>query len=224
MPPELPMELSLAVNTSLAALSKHAIFCTEPFRIPYAGRVDVCCFDKTGTLTGEELVVEGVAGLEKDGSLKSISDVPKETTLVLATAHALVKLDDGEVVGDPMEKATMEALSWTLGKAASKSEEGLVEPIKSSSATKNTKTYIRRRFQFSSALKRQSSVAQIVEASGGVQTFASVKGAPETLRTMMAKGSLPEDYEDRYRYYTRRGSRVLALGYRWLQNEKMSKV
>ena len=63
VPAELPMELSLAVNASLGALQGYAIFRTGPFRISFAGRVDVCCYDKTGAITAENLV-EGVAGVE----------------------------------------------------------------------------------------------------------------------------------------------------------------
>jgi cation-transporting ATPase 13A1 len=226
VPPELPMELSLAVNTSLAALAKLAIFCTEPFRIPFAGRIDVACFDKTGTLTGEDLVVEGIAGLgladssssdkkEVDGAHSNMCPVKEasmETQLVLATAHALVKLDEGDIVGDPMEKATLQSLGWTLGKG-----DTLMSTNKAGNTTGTVQ--IKRRFQFSSALKRQSSVAMVhgTNATTGEKikgTFAGVKGAPETIMKMLV--NVPEDYEETYKYFTRKGSRVLALAYKQL--------
>ncbi|KAG0129654.1 hypothetical protein HOY82DRAFT_579618 [Tuber indicum] len=224
VPPELPMELSLAVNTSLAALGKYAIYCTEPFRIPYAGRVDVCCFDKTGTLTGEDLVVEGIAGLNggKAGieKLKKVGNAGRETTLVLATAHALVKLDEGEVVGDPMEKATLNALGWTLGKNDTLTSKATSSAPGTSFAAPAGIVQIKRRFQFSSALKRQSSVASVLLNHQGKKskvTFVGVKGAPETVRNMLVE--VPTDYEETFKWFTRRGSRVLALGYKYLSND-----
>ncbi|KAI1079244.1 hypothetical protein F5B20DRAFT_544165 [Whalleya microplaca] len=232
VPPELPMELSLAVNTSLAALAKYAIFCTEPFRIPFAGRIDVACFDKTGTLTGEDLVVEGIAGLglghsgtdtprESDGAhshMSSVKEAGMETTLVLATAHALVKLEEGDVVGDPMEKATLTALGWALGK----NDTLAAKPSVATTGGVSGAVQIRRRFQFSSALKRQSSVATVHAADPKTGnkirgTFVGVKGAPETIMKMLV--SVPQDYEETFKYFTRRGSRVLALAYKQLTTD-----
>ncbi|GAA6000885.1 hypothetical protein JCM10207_004705 [Rhodosporidiobolus poonsookiae] len=208
VPPELPMELSMAVNASLVALSKYSIFCTEPFRIPFAGRVDICCFDKTGTITGEDLVVEGIAGVDSSDHLKlvPVTDTSLETTLTLASAHALVMLDDG-IVGDPMEKTTLDALKWKLS-----SGDKLVPTPEALTKDKVAVT-VRRRFQFSSQLKRMSTLS-LVQNGGETRTLVAVKGAPETLKGMYK--NVPADYEKTYKWFAQRGSRVLALGYKWV--------
>ncbi|KIK22075.1 hypothetical protein PISMIDRAFT_11918 [Pisolithus microcarpus 441] len=221
VPPELPMELSLAVNASLVALSKFgvetkkkvAIFCTEPFRIPVAGRVDVCCFDKTGTITAENLVLEGVAGVDDSDKLKlvDVKESGKLTTLCLAAAHALVRLDDGTIVGDPMEKTTLEALDWKISQGDSVAPSSIKAPMAS-------KLYIRRRFQFSSALKRMSTVSTLPSS----KTLVSVKGAPETIKTMLA--TIPQWYDETYKWYSRRGSRVLALGTKEIEPMSIDRV
>jgi cation-transporting ATPase 13A1 len=60
VPRQLPMQMAIAVNTALMSLTRGGIFCTEPYRVPYAGKITHCLFDKTGTLTTDQLVPVGV--------------------------------------------------------------------------------------------------------------------------------------------------------------------
>uniref|UniRef100_T1P895 Haloacid dehalogenase-like hydrolase n=1 Tax=Musca domestica TaxID=7370 RepID=T1P895_MUSDO len=200
IPPDLPIELTLAVNTSLMQLSKLFVFCTEPFRIPFAGKVQICCFDKTGTLTSDNLMVEGVAGLTDDGAIVSMEKAEENTIQVLATCHSLVMLDDG-LVGDPLEKATLTAVDWNLTKQESViPKRGKLKPLR-----------IYQRFYFSSALKRMSVLAgHLGQFSNDVHYIGTVKGAPEVLMKMLKE--VPKNYEKTFLEYSRRGARVLALG------------
>lgn len=156
--------------------------------------------------------------------------------LCLAAAHALVKLDDGMIVGDPMEKTTLDALEWTLNKGASESFRlapnltpspphlagDIITPAPSS--PHKVTLQIKRRFQFSSALKRMSTISLLPPSSSSNtgKLLAAVKGAPETIRGMLAV--VPQEYDDTYKWYTRQGSRVLALAMKemdWMNSEKV---
>lgn len=163
-------------------------------------------------MTGEDLIVEGIAGLDREGESKSLTattETPPETIWVLASAHALVLLDDG-IVGDPMEKVTLESIQWKLGK------NDVISPKESEKGHRQN-IQVRRRFQFSSALKRQSSVSYLNHHHfSHAKTLVSVKGAPETLRKMYS--AIPDNYEETFKFFTRRGSRVLALGYKFLKD------
>lgn len=207
IPPELPMELSIAVNTSLIALARRGIFCTEPFRIPFAGKVDICCFDKTGTLTSDDMEFRGVVGLSDNTDLESdMTKVPVRTAEILASCHALVFVDN-KLVGDPLEKAALKGIDWTY-----KSDEKAIPKRGGGSAVQ-----IVQRHHFASHLKRMAVVVRIEE-----EFFAFVKGAPETIQDRLTE--LPPAFVETYKKYTRQGSRVLALAFKPLSDMTVSEA
>ncbi|XP_042508532.1 probable manganese-transporting ATPase PDR2 [Macadamia integrifolia] len=207
IPPELPMELSIAVNTSLIALARRGIFCTEPFRIPFAGKVDICCFDKTGTLTSDDMEFRGVDGLTDSLDLQSdMTNVPVRTVEILAACHALVFVDN-KLVGDPLEKAALKGVDW-----AYTSDEKAMPKKGGGQAVQ-----IIQRHHFASHLKRMSVIVRVQE-----EFFAFVKGAPETIQDRLT--DLPSLYVDTYKKYTRQGSRVLALAYKHLPDMAVSEA
>eukprot|EP01114_Cavostelium_apophysatum_P016013 TRINITY_DN4488_c0_g1_i2.p1 TRINITY_DN4488_c0_g1~~TRINITY_DN4488_c0_g1_i2.p1 ORF type:complete len:1125 (-),score=320.58 TRINITY_DN4488_c0_g1_i2:19-3393(-) len=206
VPPELPMELSLAVNTSLLALIRLGIYCTEPFRIPFGGKVDICCFDKTGTLTTDNLILKGVAGLKDDHDVTSPTEIPDEVAFTLAGCHSLVYVDN-KVVGDPMETAAMKAINWTLSKGDVAVSAGAKQSVR-----------IVHRYHFTSELKRMSTVGSL-EHEKSASFYGFIKGAPEKLLEFYDKNTVPAHYEKTYKRFSRQGCRVLALGYKRLHAE-----
>ncbi|KAG0625464.1 hypothetical protein M758_2G057800 [Ceratodon purpureus] len=199
IPPELPMELSIAVNTSLIALARKGIYCTEPFRIPFGGKVDVCCFDKTGTLTSDDMEFRGVVGADGNPNLETEPNKLSIITMqILAACHALVFVD-GKTVGDPLEKAALKGIDWAYtADEKAISRKGASQPVQ-----------IIQRHHFASHLKRMAVVGRTEDSF-----MALVKGAPETIQERLA--DVPGDYVEMYKQYTRQGARVLALAYKFL--------
>ncbi|KAJ6291012.1 hypothetical protein OIU76_024179 [Salix suchowensis] len=207
IPPELPMELSIAVNTSLIALARRGIFCTEPFRIPFAGKVDICCFDKTGTLTSDDMEFCGVVGHTESTDLETdMTKVPVCTAEILASCHALVFVDN-KLVGDPLEKAALKGIDWSY-----KSDEKAMPKKGGGNAVQ-----IVQRHHFASHLKRMAVIVRIQE-----EFLVFVKGAPETIQDRLL--ALPPSYVDTYKKYTRQGSRVLALAFKNLPDMTVSEA
>ena len=70
----------------------------------------MCCFDKTGTLTSDDMVLRGLAGLaERAGELlQDVKTAGRDTLRVLAACQSLIHIE-GDLVGDPLERAAFEA-------------------------------------------------------------------------------------------------------------------
>ena len=207
IPPEFPITLSLTVTLALAHLVRHQVFCTEPFRIPSAGRITHCALDKTGTLTSSAMVLdqviegevedcvssESISGESKPMSSKSPSLITSSTTLAICQSLIRVR---GEWVGDPLEQAVVKRLEESFSF------------FENSVSTKNGQTWkTQHRFPFASNLQRMS-----VVASTGHTKHLFLKGSPESVAQCLRV--VPDGYHEKSRELAGKGLRVLALAER----------
>jgi len=224
IPPELPMQMALAVNNSILTLMKLQIFCTEPYRVPIAGSLSATLFDKTGTLTTDELVAVGVLeanNLDTGSDSSNINLTPviraqSEAALVIAGCHAVVSIEN-ELVGDPLEIAALNAMRWGIASnsgysiplpASEKKEAGSNITI---SGKAITQLEVIQRHHFSSKLQRMSCVVKDVINK---RTFTVVKGSPEAIGNLLAQK--PRMYDPKAKMLAKRGYRVIAMGYKFL--------
>jgi len=219
--PELPMQMALAVNNSLMTLMRMHIFCTEPYRVPMAGKLDACLFDKTGTLTTDELVAVGVCEPSKLGSkaddkglLTPMSGTTGAGAFVLAGCHSLIVIDD-ETQGDPLESAALKSMRWEVNASglavpmAASDKKPAGKPIAVSGHSNVTQLRILTRHHFSSKLQRMSCVVQSRD-----RYFSVAKGSPEAIgRHLVSK---PEGYDEQAEALAKQGYRVIALAYKEL--------
>ena len=198
VPPELPMQMSLSVNTALMALHKIGVFCTEPFRVPMAGTISRCFFDKTGTLTSDQLECKDI-----------ISQTNREMcAIVIAGCHSLIEVD-GQLIGDPIEVRALEKIAWKYDASKNESTDG------------KTRVKILHRFHFSSALQRMSCVVE----KGGGKFLSLVKGSPEKIFAQLKETNSvsSEWYWSQYEGLASKGMRVLAFAYKELSTAKVSR-
>lgn len=236
VPPELPMELSLAVTNSVADLMKRCnVFCTEHFRIPWAGLVDVVALDKTGTITSDQMRLKGIR-LFPDGDLEPLDEenalvkpgemdpeiMPWSAVRVMAGCHSLAlrvsrgaAFFGGQVVGDPLEQAVLKDTGYQLV-----GNNMLIPTLPMPDRPKSIS--ILHRFAFASQLKRMTVLVTEEDSAtdnnniAKATVWALTKGAPETICKLLLPDSIPADYDDICTYHMSRGRRVLAMAYRSL--------
>ena len=202
IPDDLPIELSLIIYNSLFFFESKKIVCIESFRIPWAGKVNICCFDKTGTLTSDEFVMKGIIDTESTEPDLAY-DCNEEPFSVLLGCNSLLNIE-GRPVGDPIDVVMFkEVRGKFVDNEICCKRKTKITPIK--------------KYIFDSQLKRTTILSKVYsEVHKKNITRVLCKGAPETIKTLLK--NTPNNYDECYLKWAKEGYRVLALAYN--DNEK----
>ncbi|KAJ3342837.1 DNA-directed RNA polymerase III core subunit ret1 [Gonapodya sp. JEL0774] len=221
VPPALPVVLTVGVGLAISRLRRKRVFCIDPQRVNFAGRINVACWDKTGTLTGSSLMFSAVDKWEQghftgqssiDGSeithLSTSPDYSIPLSVVLSACHSLQLGYEGTVSGHPLDVEMFRATGAemclpgdTITKFDGVSYQVIAHIRKRRDAISNWNAVdVIRRFDFSSHLQRASVVVvglnpdrNVSLDSGRIHSAAFIltKGSPASVFSVCNPASLP---------------------------------
>jgi len=236
VPQALPMQITVALSNGVARLAKKKAVIKKLNSVETLGSTNVICTDKTGTLTKNEMTVQYIwfdgkqyeitgAGYEPEGGIldskgkklkqKDIDELEIILDTATMASNAIIHSPDKDraewyPIGDPTEAALI-TVSTKLGTHSQKEDEENPEI---------------QEFPFDSERKRMSSVRQFSEKhvlcmKGAIGSVLSVskflyKNGKEIKLTKKHIDMLNNINVE----YSQKAMRVLAFGYRELEDEK----
>ncbi|RXG69550.1 putative cation-transporting ATPase 13A3, partial [Armadillidium vulgare] len=230
VPPALPMAMTVGILYALQRLKRYNIYCISPRSINISGVLNCICFDKTGTLTEDGLDMKGVVDVrEKDGTpfmgeLQDSTMLPNDHLLYgMAACHSITIINLKQV-GDPLDLKMFESTGWILEEPGNDDTckydmimPSIVKPKEDFGIDEDETPLeigIMRQFPFSSSLQRMSVITRKLNDP---HFILYCKGSPEMIASLSIQETVPEDYQEVLLGYTRKGFRVLAMGWKPLK-------
>lgn len=205
--PLLPVSITLGQTIGSERLKEsEGIKCLSPQRLPIAGKVHVMVMDKTGTITKEGMDFRGAHVIkdgafvdppfwaEEDGTLKH-SDLPETIGWALASCHTVTRLRNGNMVGNMVEVAMLNASGFALS-----------EDSKSVKAEDGTEIQILKQLEFDQTRMTSGAVIQVKG-----RTLALIKGSYERIQELASSG-LPKDFKTVTEHFAAEQYYVLGIG------------
>ena len=230
IPPELPLELTMAINDAVGKLILKKVYVLEGNKLIKGCFVKTVCLDKTGTLTEDGIKLKGVL-ISRSGNsnidikksmiidklIEDKKDINKDIECLILSCCNNISIDNinsnsndnkRKYLGDPLEISMQNFFNFKLNDNLNCS-------------VNNIKYQKLKTFDFESSKKRMSVLLKL-QNNANHNLIAVTKGAPEKIKTLLK--CVPSNYDSVYKFYMSKGYRVLAVSYKYVNSNAINNI
>jgi predicted P-type ATPase len=237
VPPALPLVLTVGIGISLERLKVGKIFCINPERLNFAGRLTKMCWDKTGTLTVSKLCFSKMSKVlngrfqEEPYNFSSsfVESQPNSIERVMICCHMLANVED-TLLGHSLEVESVTITGWqvlpSFGNEANQGITQMSPPFSGSvlATGKQQKMFIFKRYEFDASLQISTVIAASeAEYANGEYNIYS-KGSPEAILAICKSSSIPDNIRDLLFSYSIQGYYVIGCASRQVSHSSWSGI